>query len=113
MHLESLPSLSQEQRTAYADLAMSIFLEHPPVDPHNLREASSRDKRAAGGSKGRELLLEELGEDPDQVGGGGLSKRLARGWGWGLKLSDSWVGGVQSRVRPVLESTNKAWHVGW
>jgi WD repeat-containing protein 35 len=70
VHLESLPTLSQEQRAAYADLALSIFLEHPPVDPHNLREAITRDKRAAGGSRGRELLLEELGDDPDQVRAG-------------------------------------------
>lgn len=44
--LESLPNIPRERREAYADLAMSIFQQHPPADPHSLTEG--RDVQQLG-----------------------------------------------------------------
>lgn len=44
--LESSPTADASQRQRWADLAMSIFLKCPPVDPRALRE--TRDKGVDG-----------------------------------------------------------------
>lgn len=49
---------------------MSIFLSHPPADPHSLAEGRERQGRAAAaaGSKGQlNSLLDDLIADKDQV----------------------------------------------
>lgn len=77
--LESLPSIPKERREAYADLAMSIFLAHPPADPHSLAEGREQQQRrtAAGpGSSSRaqhDALLDDFMTEKDQV-----STRLRR-----------------------------------
>lgn len=42
MKLENLPSIPPERREAYADLAMSIFQQFPPADPHSLTEGKEQ-----------------------------------------------------------------------
>lgn len=44
--LESMPSIPADKRESFGDLAMSIFLKHPPADPRALRE--TREKKANG-----------------------------------------------------------------
>lgn len=67
--LEALPSIPKERREAFADLAMSIFVAHPPADPHNLAEGRERQRTAAAGGKGQfDVLLDDLVADKDQVG---------------------------------------------
>lgn len=51
--LESLPSIPQERREAYADLAMSIFQQHPPADPHSLTEGRDQLSTPAKEHKGK------------------------------------------------------------
>ncbi|WIA10618.1 hypothetical protein OEZ85_010800 [Tetradesmus obliquus] len=66
--LEALPSIPKERREAFADLAMSIFVAHPPADPHNLAEGRERQRTAAAGGKGQfDVLLDDLVADKDQV----------------------------------------------
>ncbi|KAF6259424.1 intraflagellar transport protein [Scenedesmus sp. NREL 46B-D3] len=68
--LEALPSIPKERREAFADLALSIFVAHPPADPHNLAEGRDRQRTAAaaGGGKGQlDALLDDLVADKDQV----------------------------------------------
>jgi hypothetical protein len=50
---------------------MSIFVAHPPADPHNLGEGRERQRAAAAaGGKGQfDALLDGLVADKDQVGG--------------------------------------------
>jgi hypothetical protein len=51
---------------------MSIFVAHPPADPHNLAEGRERQRAAAAaGGKGSQFdaLLDDLVADKDQVGG--------------------------------------------
>jgi WD repeat-containing protein 35 len=69
--LEALPSIPKERREAFADLAMSIFVAHPPADLHNLAEGRERQRTAAAaGGKGQfDALLDDLVADKDQVGG--------------------------------------------
>eukprot|EP00882_Tetradesmus_deserticola_P017898 GHRQ01019201.1.p1 GENE.GHRQ01019201.1~~GHRQ01019201.1.p1 ORF type:complete len:128 (+),score=33.90 GHRQ01019201.1:27-410(+) len=69
--LEALPSIPKERREAFADLALSIFVAHPPADPRNLAEGRERQRTAAaGGGKGQlDVLLDDLVADKDQVGG--------------------------------------------
>jgi hypothetical protein len=52
---------------------MSIFVAHPPADPHNLAEGRERQRgaaaAAAAGGKGQlDALLDDLVADKDQVG---------------------------------------------
>jgi hypothetical protein len=48
---------------------MSIFVTHPPADPHNLAEGRERQRTAAAGNKGQfDALLDDLVADKDQVG---------------------------------------------
>lgn len=66
--LESLPSIPRERREAYADLAMSIFQQYPPADPHSLTEA--REYPSAGTerkSKHTHGSTDDAGTDKDQV----------------------------------------------
>lgn len=51
--LESLLSIPQERREAYADLAMSIFQQHPPADPHSLTEGRDQLSTPAKEHKGK------------------------------------------------------------
>lgn len=65
--LESLAELRPDQREAYAALAVSIFLQHAPVDTRTLKE--TREKKG-GPAKAQDPLLEGLaGSSRDQVGG--------------------------------------------
>ncbi|PNH02582.1 WD repeat domain-containing protein, partial [Tetrabaena socialis] len=64
--LESMPSIPNDKRDSFADLAMSIFLKHQPADPRALRE--TREKKAPGGAVSTlDALLEDLGGGRDQV----------------------------------------------
>mmetsp|Transcript_38234 Transcript_38234/g.108060 ORF Transcript_38234/g.108060 Transcript_38234/m.108060 type:complete len:1242 (+) Transcript_38234:70-3795(+) len=50
--LESMTEFTEQRREEYADLALSIFVKNPPVDPRGLRETRSdnwKDKAAGGG----------------------------------------------------------------
>jgi hypothetical protein len=97
--LESLPSIPSDKREAFSDLAMAIFLKHPPADPRALRE--TREKKGgpgAGGGAGAaavgglDALLDDLGGGREQVGGkagGGrhgttqaAACRQPAGWSW-------------------------------
>jgi WD repeat-containing protein 35 len=66
--LEALPSIPKERREAYADLAMSIFQQYPPADPHSLTEArehtSSSTQRKG---KHRHGTTDDAGTEKDQV----------------------------------------------
>lgn len=62
--LESSPSIPKERHEIFADLAMSIFLKNPPVDPARLRE--TREKKG-GKSPQVDALLEDLMGDKEQV----------------------------------------------
>eukprot|EP00775_Hariotina_reticulata_P008215 gene8215-8407_t len=71
--LESLPSVPKDRREAYADLAMSIFLAHPPADPHSLAESrDQQQRRTAAGPGGssrtqHDALLDDFMTEKDQV----------------------------------------------
>ncbi|GFR48747.1 hypothetical protein Agub_g10705, partial [Astrephomene gubernaculifera] len=67
--LESMPSIPADKREAFADLAMSIFLKHPPADPRALRETRTKKGGPGGGVGGSALdaLLEDLGGGKEQV----------------------------------------------
>lgn len=66
-----MPSIPNDKRESFADLAMSIFLKHPPADPRALRE--TREKKAPGGGamagNSLDALLEDLGGGREQVSG--------------------------------------------
>jgi WD repeat-containing protein 35 len=47
--LESNPSVEPAKRQSYADLALTIFLKHAPIDPRAIRE--TRDKGDVEGAK--------------------------------------------------------------
>jgi WD repeat-containing protein 35 len=51
--LESMPTLPGPKREEYADLAMSIFLKNPPIDPRALRETREKTGAAARWVRGR------------------------------------------------------------
>lgn len=82
----------KEQRQAYADLAMAIFVAHPPVDPRALKEATGKKggggaaAAAAGGGK-RHRMLEDLLPEREQVRVG------------------VWVGGAQPPARGQVHRT--------
>lgn len=70
--LESSPSVSSTQQEEYGDLAMSVFLKFPPIDPRALRE--TREKAGVGsktsgltGNPAMDALLEDLVASKDQV----------------------------------------------
>ena len=42
MKLESLSSISESDRQSYADIAISIFTRHKPIDPKKLRQPNER-----------------------------------------------------------------------
>jgi len=71
--LESLPSVAIPAREVYADLAMSIFLKFPPVDPRALRETREKPGIAGGrtagltGNPAMDALLEDLVAPREQV----------------------------------------------
>lgn len=65
--LESIPNIPKERRDAYADLAMSIFIAHPPADPRSLAEGRDKQARAAGRGQ-HDALLDDLLSARDQVG---------------------------------------------
>jgi hypothetical protein len=63
--LESLPSIPKERREAYADLAMSIFQQHAPADPHSLTEGKEQQPER----RGKQRHADDSGSaDRDQVG---------------------------------------------
>lgn len=63
MKLESLPVIPKDKRDAFGELAMSLFLANPPVDPRQLKEF--QDKKT---SKHDDAMLDNLMGDRDQVG---------------------------------------------
>lgn len=68
--LESLPSIPKERREAYADLAMSIFQQHAPADPHSLTEGKEQQPALAE-RRGKQRHTDDSGSsDRDQVGHG-------------------------------------------
>lgn len=67
MKLESLPSIPKERREAYADLAMSIFQQYPPADPHSLTEGKEQQPAERKG-KHRHHGGDDASSDKDQVG---------------------------------------------
>ncbi len=70
-----MPSVPTDKRESYADLAMSIFLKHPPADPRALRE--TREKKGGANASALDALLEDLGGGREQVRAG-----LAAGHVW-------------------------------
>jgi hypothetical protein len=77
--LEALPSLSQERRDAYADLALSIFQHHPPADPQTIAEAREQPSSSSSSSskKARHHQQDDALADRDQVGRGTERARLS------------------------------------
>lgn len=62
--LESLPSIPKERREAYADLAISIFQQHAPADPHSLTEGKEQQPER----RGKQRHADDSGSaDRDQV----------------------------------------------
>ena len=47
MKLESLPSIPENDRQAYSEIAVSIFTRHKPIDPKNVRNQNDRRSSVA------------------------------------------------------------------
>ena len=47
MKLESLPSIPENDRQAYSEIAVSIFTRHKPIDPKNVRNRNDRRSSVA------------------------------------------------------------------
>ncbi|KAG2494620.1 hypothetical protein HYH03_007139 [Edaphochlamys debaryana] len=65
--LESMPSIPTDKRESFADLAMSIFLKHPPADPRKLRETAEKKAPAVATGSSLDALLEDLSAGRDQI----------------------------------------------
>jgi hypothetical protein len=66
--LESLPSIPEARRAAFAEVALGIFTAHAPADPVTLKEAVAGGGGGGGGARRHDALLSDLeGASRDQV----------------------------------------------
>lgn len=93
-----MPSIPTDKRESYADLAMSIFLKHPPADPRALRE--TREKKGNANASALDALLEDLGGGREQV-----RARFSAGHGW-VRVSITGMKGNRFRTWSVPVSGN-------